>query len=102
MRLPRVRFGIHQLMLAVAAIAFLFPVRTLVNRWPHCGDMIRYHSQQATRHREMARLDQLGNNSRHLWTARHHDEWARKWRRFRLSPWAIMEPDPADPLSRDL
>jgi hypothetical protein len=114
-RLPRVRFTVRQLMVAVAAIAVLLTAGIVGQRWMDFSRRARSHADQAWGYSlEAGNSYQLayddirsgnGGSARQsaeegaTWRglALYHDTLRRKYERAMWRPWALVAPDPPAP-----
>lgn len=95
------RMTTRRWMCTVAVVAISIPLWQFAQRWPHCNEMISYHSGQAIWHAAMARQTSLGDRERHMTSSAYHADMAQKWRLARSVPWLEMDPDDCDPLNPD-
>jgi hypothetical protein len=101
--LPRVRFTVRRLMIAVAVLALLLGATAIRQRRAHFQSLADYHAVQArhiqSSHGSMIRPGgtlvhvPLGSPSR----AAYHKDMAIKYEHAASRPWMTVEPDPPLP-----
>jgi hypothetical protein len=103
MRIPRVRFTIARMMVAVAVIALLLGAVAILRRRANLQGLADYHAETARQIRSL-----------HVWTFRpdgppvdisfedprladYHEDMAGKYKRAACYPWLPVAPDPPKP-----
>ena len=103
MRVPRVRFTVRRMMVAVAIVAIIMGAVDLWQNSVSYRSKIAHHAQMErssvfviggddtpAAHEELARVSRA-------WTE-HHATLRRKYERAAARPWKYVPPDPPDPL----
>ena len=108
-RLPRLRFTVRWLMVAVAVMALVMGAELTRRRWTHRRMMARHYTVSEHSYRDQAkeiaaeishgRQDLDLALERRLWMADRAAQFRRRWERGAARPWESLRPDPP-PLSK--
>src|SRR3954469_24445016 len=98
MRVPRVRFTVRRMMVAIAVIAMLLCGAMMGKRWVGCYRRASLYAAGERQWREMAARDRGDPRSiAATWgpqIAEDYAQLARKYRRAMWRPWSPVAPDP--------
>jgi hypothetical protein len=98
MRLPRVRFTVRQMMVAVAVVAMLFGgVQGMKRRQERLSSLARHHGVKMLEGGSLSMVLSQ-EHGRYFFAKRvWHERMHRKYRLAAARPWRHVEPDPPEP-----